>query len=82
MSLAEQLDKLRAGSAKRIPEEKRTIMSAATQALRGSGLVERALKVGDPLPAFALENAQGAVVRSDDLLAKGPMVITVFRGVW
>jgi hypothetical protein len=82
MSLAEQLDKIRAGGAKRIPEDKRAIMSAATQALRDSGQVERALKPGDPLPPFALENAQGDVVRSDDLLARGPMVVTVFRGVW
>jgi hypothetical protein len=29
-----------------------------------------------------LENAQGTVVRSDELLARGPMVVTVFRGVW
>jgi peroxiredoxin len=40
------------------------------------------LNTGDRLPAFALENAQGTVVRSDALLAKGPMVVTVFRGVW
>jgi len=82
MSLAEQLDKIRAGGAKRIPEDTRAVMAAATQALRDSNLVGRALKSGDRLPAFASENAQGTVVRSDELLAKGPMVLTVFRGVW
>ncbi len=82
MSLAEQLDKIRAGGAKRVPEHKRAIMAAATQALRDSGIVDKALKPGGKLPAFALENAQGQVVRSGDLLAQGPMVVTVFRGVW
>ncbi len=82
MSLAEQLDKIRAGGAQRIPAEKRAIMSAATEALRDSAILERTLKVGDRLPEFALENAQGDVVRSIDLLARGPMVVTVFRGVW
>ncbi len=82
MSLAEQLDKIRAGGAKRIPPEKREIMGAATQALEDSGILQRTLKVGDRLPEFALENAQGNIVRSTDLLACGPMVVTVFRGVW
>ncbi len=82
MSLAEQLDKIRAGGAERIPAEKRAIMSAATEALRDSGFLERTLKVGDRFPEFALENAAGDIVRSTDLLARGSMVVTVFRGVW
>jgi hypothetical protein len=82
MSLAEQLDKIRAGGAKRLPEDTRAVMAAATKGLRDSDLLDRALNTGDRLPAFALENAQGTVVRSDALLAKGPMVVTVFRGVW
>ncbi len=82
MSLAAQLDKIRAGGASRIPEDKRAIMGAATEALRQSGLVDGAIKPGDALPPFELENAKGEVVRSADLLAKGPLVLTVFRGVW
>ena len=82
MNLAEQLDKIRAGGlAKRTPEE-RAVMAAGTQALRDNGAVDRALKVGDSLPEFALEHAKGDIVRSSDLLAQGPMVLTVFRGVW
>ncbi len=82
MSLAEQLDRIRAGGAKRIPTETRAIMDAATQNLRDSGIMDRTLRVGDRLPDFALANAQGDIVRSTDLLARGPMVVTVFRGVW
>ena len=82
MSLAEQLDRIREGSVKRVPPERRAVMTAATQALRESGIVDRAIKVGDPLPAFALADAKGAEIRSADLLARGPLVLTVFRGVW
>ena len=82
MSLAEQLEKLREGAAKRIPPERREIMSAATEALRQSGILDKAIKVGDALPAFALPDAKGNEVRSADLLGKGPLVLTVFRGVW
>jgi len=57
-------------------------MHRATEDLRRSGLAERALKVGDLAPAFELTNQDGELVRSADLLARGPMVITFFRGHW
>ncbi len=82
MSLASKLDAIRENSAKRIPEDKRMIMGAATKALRESGIMERVTKVGEALSPFALENRNGDIVRSADLLARGPLVITVFRGSW
>ena len=82
MSLAEKLDELREGAAKRVPEEQRAAMASATRALRESGAPDRAIKVGDTLPPFALETRAGETVRSDDLLARGPLVLTVFRGSW
>ena len=82
MSLEQQLAKLREASAKRVPEDKRAIMGRATQDLRASGIMDGAIKVGDPLPPFALENANGTVVESSNLLATGAVVLTVFRGHW
>ncbi len=82
MSLAEQLDGIRAGAVTRIPEEKRAIMSAATAALRTSGILDGVAKIGDQLPGFALQNADGETVQSSDLLARGPLVLTFFRGTW
>ena len=67
---------------KRIPLDKRAIMHRATDDLRASGIMERVIKVGDRLPAFALPNAYGRDVCSTDLLAKGPLVLTFFRGSW
>ena len=57
-------------------------MHRATADLRASGILDRVIKVGDPLPPFALKNAFGQQVRSADLLATGPLVLTVFRGSW
>jgi len=82
MSLEEQLAKLRAGMAKQIPEDVRAMMGQATQDLRDSGIMDRVIKVGDPLPPFALNNADGALVQSQDLLKQGAVVLTVFRGHW
>jgi hypothetical protein len=57
-------------------------MHRATEDLRRSRLAERALKVGDLAPAFELTNQDGKLVRSADLLADGPLVVTFFRGHW
>lgn len=82
MSLAEKLDAIRAAGAKRIPAEKRAVMGAAMQAMRDSDIADGFVKVGDVLPEFALGNARGEVVRSADLLNRGTVVLTVFRGHW
>ena len=82
MSLAEKLDELRAGSAKRLPEEMRTLAAELVKNLRASAILDGVIKVGDTLPPFALANRDGVEVRSGDLLAAGPLVLTVFRGSW
>jgi hypothetical protein len=82
MSLAERLDTIRAGAATRVPAEQRAIMARATEDLRHSGILAEVIKPGDRLPAFALANARGETVRSAELLAHGPLVLTVFRGSW
>ena len=80
--LAERLARIQDGANKRIPPDKRAIMHRATDDLRSSGILDRVIKVGDPLPPFALRNAFGDEVRSSELLANGPLVLTVFRGSW
>ena len=40
------------------------------------------LGAGDRFPAFDLPDHQGVSVRSKDLLAKGPLVVSLFRGTW
>jgi len=80
MSLEAKLAELRAGS--RIPADKRALMAQATQDLKDSGALDRTIKVGDGLPDFSLVNANGVEVHSADLLDQGPLVLSVFRGVW
>jgi hypothetical protein len=58
------------------------IFHRATDELRQSGLAERALKTGDRAPAYTLNNQDGSSVSSAELFAKGPLVITFFRGHW
>lgn len=57
-------------------------MHRATAELVASGLAARALKAGDPAPSFTLSDPDGVPVASGELLARGPLVITFYRGVW
>jgi hypothetical protein len=82
LSLEESLAKLREASAGKIPEEIRMKMGAATKAIKESGIMDGVIKVGDKLPSFNLPNSKGVMVSSDDLLAKGNLVVTIYRGHW
>jgi AhpC/TSA family protein len=82
MGLQQQLDALKARFEANAPADALTIMHQVTEDLRRTGLAERALKVGDRAPDFALPNQNGESVRSQDLLARGPLVVSFYRGVW
>jgi len=82
MSLADKLAATRAASATRIPPDKAAVMHRATEDLRRSGIMYHVVKVGGTAPAFSLANYDGGRVSSADLLAKGPLVVSFFRGSW
>ena len=82
MSLQDKLDEYKAQFEPSLPPEALAIMHRATDDLRHSGIVERVLQIADHAPEFALPNAQGQIVSSAQLLAKGPLVVSFYRGVW
>ncbi|KAF4979361.1 hypothetical protein FZEAL_4402 [Fusarium zealandicum] len=43
---------------------------------------QTAVQVGDKLPSFHLLDANGKEVSSTDLVAKGPLLISFYRGEW
>lgn len=45
-------------------------------------VARQALRAGDRMPPFLLLDAEGRLVDSADLLARGPLVVTFFRGTW
>ncbi|MFK3971389.1 peroxiredoxin-like family protein [Pseudomonas sp. NPDC087358] len=64
------------------PPEVHVVMKRATAELIATGQAERALKVGDRAPVFTLDDPDGNPVSSAELLAKGPLVLSFYRGVW
>ncbi len=82
MNLQERLQKIKDGSADRIPKEDREIMHRATEDLQNSDILNRAVKEGDKAPDFTLENTKGEAVHLGSLLKDGPVVLSFFRGNW
>ena len=82
MALKEKLDAIRDASSKRIPPDRQAIMHRATLDLRASGILDRIVKVGQPMPAFTGQAHDGRTIGSGDLLARGPLVLSFFRGHW
>src|ERR1700744_5142552 len=57
-------------------------MQRATDELIASGQAQRAKKAGDMAPEFTLLDPDGKPVSSRELLKKGPLVLSFYRGVW
>jgi hypothetical protein len=66
----------------RVPADFLRIMHRVTADQRASGFQGRMPGLGQSAPAFALPNQDGATVRSTDLLARGPLIVSFFRGQW
>jgi hypothetical protein len=82
MTLQEKLDAMREMSKTRIPPETRAIMQRSVDDLRASGIMARVARVGQPAPDFTLPGASGRPVALATLRARGPVVLSFYRGRW
>ncbi len=83
MPLQERLDALKAKfETEMAPPEVVAVMHRVTDELIASGQAERALKAGNRAPAFTLPDPEGRLVPLQNLLAKGSLVLTFYRGAW
>ncbi|MEP6563723.1 MAG: peroxiredoxin-like family protein [Mesorhizobium sp.] len=57
-------------------------MHRATAELIATGQADHVLKPGALAPAFTLSEADDGPVSSTDLLARGPLVLSFYRGIW
>jgi peroxiredoxin len=57
-------------------------MRRATAELIASGAAANALKAGEMAPGFKLNDPDGERVSSIGLLARGPLVLSFYRGAW
>jgi peroxiredoxin len=87
MALQDRLDAFKAdfiaGRWLRQPtKEALDTMSRATTELIATGQAQRAKKAGDVAPEFILNDPNSKPVSSRELLTRGPLVISFYRGVW
>jgi len=83
MALQDKLDALKTKfETEMAPPDVVAVLHRSTDELIASGQASRALKAGDRAPAFTLPDPDGKLVSSEDLLAKGPVVLTFYRGAW
>ena len=82
MSLREELRALRERLEARRPPEDVATMHRAVDELRASSAASRVLKPGDRMPVFTLPDGDEHIVDSRDLLARGHLVVTFYRGRW
>ncbi|QOU04428.1 AhpC/TSA family protein [Pseudomonas fluorescens] len=83
MTLQSKLDALKHEfETKKAPPAVVEALHRAVNDLIASGAEEKALKIGDTAPTFSLPNPTGELVSSAELLAKGPLVVSFYRGVW
>ncbi|MGH8916465.1 MAG: peroxiredoxin-like family protein [Acidimicrobiia bacterium] len=82
MTLTEALaDRAAQGWAK-LPPERRAMYERAAAALEASGIADLVLGEGDVAPDFELPDATGEAVRLSDVLSRGPVVLSFYRGQW
>ncbi|HTY85731.1 MAG TPA: peroxiredoxin-like family protein, partial [Silvibacterium sp.] len=81
-ALQDQLDEITANTRNLVQADRMAVGERAVRELFESGIEEKILPVGATAPEFALNDVTGRLVRGQDLLALGPLVIKFFRGRW
>ncbi len=82
MSLQDEIKAFNEEMLPTIPPEVLAVMEKAAEELAASGIAQHVLTEGDSLPSFSLPNVHGQVVTSSDLLSRGPLVVSFYRGSW
>ena len=82
MSLQDRLDRIKAEFEAEAPAEVLEVMHRATRDLQAAGIAQRAVAEGGQAPDFRLEDTTGAQVSLSEARARGPVVLTFFRGQW
>jgi peroxiredoxin len=80
--LQDQLDQITAATRRLVQPERLRVGELAAEELFATGIEDRILPAGARAPAFILENFDGKIIRIDDMLAFGPVVVKFFRGRW
>ncbi|MDB2462912.1 AhpC/TSA family protein [Algibacter sp.] len=80
--LASLLNTKRQEGATKFSEEKKQIYADGIQSVADSGVLNKALNVGDKAPDFELKDAINEPISLYNELKNGPVILTWYRGGW
>jgi peroxiredoxin len=81
-TISEQSDQLKAAAAENFPAEVNEVFDRSVEGFLAEGVPAGAVKAGDRLEAFTLDDATGTAVSLSELTEAGPAVIVFYRGGW
>ena len=81
-SLNAELNAFKAACAQDWPLEAFALVNQTLADLAQTGIQETVLKAGDVAPSFTLPDQEGRLVHAQELLARGPLVLVFYHGMW
>ena len=81
-SLAERIGETVENFMSALPEDEAQTVAGSFEKLYASQVAETALTVGDIAPDFTLPNVTGQPVSLYEVLKRGPVVVSFYRGGW
>ncbi|WP_299215407.1 peroxiredoxin-like family protein [uncultured Dokdonia sp.] len=81
-SYQDGLKELRKNLGTMLPEDALAVFDSDAESLQANHPSILKLQIGDKAPDFSLSNAIGKTIRLSDLLKKGKVILTFYRGSW
>ncbi|GAA81600.1 peroxiredoxin-like family protein [Pseudoalteromonas sp. BSi20495] len=82
MSLKAQIDAYNVQKEAKLPADVLALMNTTNEALIAQHIKDNALQIDQKVENFSLANHKGENVELADLLKKGPVIISFYRGGW
>lgn len=81
-TIREQSDQIQAAAAKTLPAEVNEVFERGLKGFLAEGVPNGAVKAGDRVEQFTLDDATGSAVSLAQIVEDGPAVIVFYRGGW
>ena len=82
MSLEEDIQKFQKEMIEKIPQELLAKLQKSRENIISNNSEIKFLRENEQIPEFSLPNQTGTMISLKDLIKKGPLVITFYRGGW
>lgn len=80
--LETQIEELNENLAKQLPTEVLEVFGKSIQDLKTKNIEENSIATGDRFPDFSLPNTNIEIVKLQELLQNGKVIVAFFRGSW